>query len=49
MITLTNLAFQATGAPDDGQYYIDPETYEASLHYKLPEETRVLPLVAPYV
>ncbi|SEL45032.1 carbohydrate ABC transporter substrate-binding protein, CUT1 family [Paenibacillus sp. OK003] len=38
MITVTNPAFQATGAPDDGEYYIDPETYEAQLHYKRPEE-----------
>ncbi|MFB5678656.1 ABC transporter substrate-binding protein [Paenibacillus terreus] len=38
MITVTNPAFQATGAPDDGEYYIDPETYEAKLHYKRPEE-----------
>ncbi|KAJ3198326.1 hypothetical protein HK101_006460 [Irineochytrium annulatum] len=38
MITVTNPAFQATGAPDDGEYYIDPETYEAMLHYKRPEE-----------
>ncbi|WP_373561762.1 ABC transporter substrate-binding protein [Paenibacillus sp. LK1] len=38
MITVTNPAFQATGAPDDGEYYIDPETYEATLHYKRPEE-----------
>ncbi|PAD27812.1 hypothetical protein CHH60_29515, partial [Paenibacillus sp. 7523-1] len=30
--------FQATGAPDDGEYYINPETYEAMLHYKRPEE-----------
>ncbi|RUT35511.1 extracellular solute-binding protein [Paenibacillus zeisoli] len=38
MITVTNPAFQATGAPDDGEYYIDPTTYEAKLHYKRPEE-----------
>ncbi|MNH83669.1 Lipoprotein LipO precursor [compost metagenome] len=38
MITVTNPAFQATGAPDDGEYYIDPATYEAKLHYKRPEE-----------
>lgn len=38
MITVTNPAFQATGAPDDGEYYVDPETYEAKLHYKRPEE-----------
>ncbi|QLG38432.1 ABC transporter substrate-binding protein [Paenibacillus sp. FSL W7-1088] len=38
MITVTNPAFQATGGPDDGEYYINPETYEAVLHYKRPEE-----------
>ncbi|MDP4098032.1 ABC transporter substrate-binding protein [Paenibacillus sp. P96] len=38
MITVTNPAFLATGAPDDGEYYIDPETHEAKLHYKRPEE-----------
>ncbi|WP_438349068.1 ABC transporter substrate-binding protein [Paenibacillus sp. FA6] len=38
MITVTNPAFYSTGAPDDGEYYIDPETFEAQLHYKRPEE-----------
>lgn len=38
MITVTNPAVAATGAPDDGEYYINPETYEAMLHYKRPEE-----------
>ncbi|WP_334075272.1 ABC transporter substrate-binding protein [Paenibacillus sp. A14] len=38
MITVTNPAFSATGAPDDGEYYVNPETYEAKLHYKRPEE-----------
>ncbi|MDO7907887.1 ABC transporter substrate-binding protein [Paenibacillus sp. JX-17] len=38
MITVTNPAFLSTGAPDDGEYYIDPETMEAQLHYKRPEE-----------
>lgn len=38
MITVTNPAAQATGAPDDGEYYIDSETYEAKLHYRRPEE-----------
>lgn len=37
-ITVTNPAFLSTGAPDDGEFYIDPETYEAQLHYKRPEE-----------
>ncbi|MNO84057.1 Lipoprotein LipO precursor [compost metagenome] len=38
MISVTNPAFATTGAPDDGEYYVDPETYEAKLHYKRPEE-----------
>lgn len=38
MITVTNPAFLATGLPDDGEYYINPETYEASFHIKRPEE-----------
>lgn len=38
MISVTNPAFAATGAPDDGEYYVNPETYEAQLHYKRPEE-----------
>ncbi|WP_229675758.1 extracellular solute-binding protein, partial [Saccharibacillus kuerlensis] len=38
MITVTNPAVYATGGPDDGEFYIDPETYEAKLHYKRPEE-----------
>lgn len=38
MISVTNPAFSATGAPDDGEYYVDPATYEAKLHYKRPEE-----------
>ncbi|MGZ7442257.1 ABC transporter substrate-binding protein [Paenibacillus sp. TH7-28] len=38
MISVTNPAFIATGAPDDGEYYVDPQTYEAKLHYKRSEE-----------
>ena len=38
MITVTNPAFLTTGAPDDGEYYVDPTTYEAKLHYKRSEE-----------
>ncbi|WP_138493319.1 ABC transporter substrate-binding protein [Paenibacillus pinistramenti] len=38
MITVTNPAFIATGAPDDGEYYVNPETYDAMLHYKRSEE-----------
>ncbi len=38
MIGVTNPAFQATGLPDNGEFYINPETYESQLHYKRPEE-----------
>ncbi|GIO86953.1 ABC transporter substrate-binding protein [Paenibacillus faecis] len=38
MITVTNQAVNTTGAPGDGEYYVNPETYEAMLHYKRPEE-----------
>jgi len=38
MISVTNPAFLATGAPDDGEYYVNPQTYDAMLHYKRPEE-----------
>lgn len=38
MITVTNPAFISTGAPDDGEYYVNPQTYEAELHYYRPEE-----------
>lgn len=37
-ITVTNPAVTATGGPDDGEYYIDPKTHQAILHYKRPEE-----------
>ncbi|HEY8391363.1 MAG TPA: ABC transporter substrate-binding protein [Capillibacterium sp.] len=38
LITVTNPAVAATGGPDDGQWYIDPETYEAIYHIRRPEE-----------
>ncbi|NLJ73949.1 MAG: extracellular solute-binding protein [Firmicutes bacterium] len=38
LITVTNQAVFATGGPDDGEWYIDPETYEAVLHHTRPEE-----------
>ncbi|UUZ80368.1 ABC transporter substrate-binding protein [Paenibacillus sp. P26] len=38
LITTTNPAVAATGAPDDGEFYIDPKTYEAKFHYLRPEE-----------
>lgn len=38
MITGTNPAFYATGLPDDGEYYINPDNFEASFHVKRPEE-----------
>jgi putative aldouronate transport system substrate-binding protein len=36
-----NSGFMMTGASDDGEYYIDPETYEATLHYRRPVEKEV--------
>lgn len=38
LISVTNPAFFTTGAPDDGEYYINPETYEAMYHFRRPEE-----------
>ncbi|MCM3782440.1 ABC transporter substrate-binding protein [Neobacillus mesonae] len=38
MITVTDPAVMATGGPGDGEYFINPDTYEAMLHYKRPEE-----------
>jgi putative aldouronate transport system substrate-binding protein len=38
MISVRNPAFQATGAPDNGEWYIDPVTFEAKQHYLRPEE-----------
>ncbi|MGG4130223.1 ABC transporter substrate-binding protein [Paenibacillus illinoisensis] len=33
-ITVTNPAAETTGKSGDGEYYIDPETYEASYHFR---------------
>ena len=33
-----NSGFMMTGGSDDGEYYIDPETMEATLHYRRPAE-----------
>jgi putative aldouronate transport system substrate-binding protein len=38
VISTTNPAFWATGAPDDGEFYIDPKTFKAQEHYFRPEE-----------
>lgn len=38
LITVTNQANNTTNGMNDGEYYVDPETYEAVLHYKRPEE-----------
>ncbi|MEZ0536701.1 ABC transporter substrate-binding protein [Caldicellulosiruptoraceae bacterium PP1] len=38
VISVTNPAFQATGAPDDGELYVDPKTYKVQFHYKRPAE-----------
>jgi putative aldouronate transport system substrate-binding protein len=37
-ISVTNPAFLTTGAPDDGEYYIDPKTYKVTYHFRRPEE-----------
>ena len=37
-ITLGNSGGFATGAPDDGNWFVDPETYEASYRFLRPEE-----------
>jgi len=38
LISVTNYAVFATGAPNDGEWYIDPVTHEAILHHKRPVE-----------
>ncbi|MEK3702480.1 ABC transporter substrate-binding protein [Paenibacillus sp. FSL R7-0198] len=38
MITVTDPAVMSTGGPGDGEYFINPDTYEAVLHYKRSEE-----------
>ena len=38
VISVTNPAFWATGASDDGEFYIDPVTYKAQVHLFRPEE-----------
>lgn len=37
-ISVTNPAFLTTGAPDDGEYYIDPKTTKVTYHFRRPEE-----------
>lgn len=38
LISVTNPAFYATGAPDDGEFYVNQDTYEVMMHYQRPEE-----------
>lgn len=38
LITLGNPAGYATGLPDDGQWFIDPDTYEATYRFQRDEE-----------
>jgi putative aldouronate transport system substrate-binding protein len=38
ILSVTNPAFFATGAPDDGEWYIDPETGKPQLHITRPVE-----------
>lgn len=37
-ISVTNPAFYATGAPDDGEFYVNQENYEVMMHYQRTEE-----------
>lgn len=37
-ISIGNAAGFATGAPDDGNWFVDPETYQASYRFLRPEE-----------
>ncbi|MBN2618703.1 MAG: ABC transporter substrate-binding protein [Spirochaetales bacterium] len=37
VISVTNPSFWATGAHDDGEWFIDPETFKAKEHYFRPE------------
>lgn len=36
-----NSGFMLTGGSDDGEYFVDPDTYEATLHYRRPIEKEV--------
>lgn len=36
-----NSGFMTTGASDDGEYYVDPDSYAAKLHYRRPIEKEV--------
>jgi putative aldouronate transport system substrate-binding protein len=38
LISVTNPAFYTTGGPDDGEFYVDPKTFEAKYHFQRPEE-----------
>lgn len=37
-ISVTNPALFSTGAPDDGEFYVDPKTRKTAYHYTRPEE-----------
>ncbi len=38
MYQVTNSAFLTTGGPNDGEYYIDQNTHQATYHFRRPEE-----------
>ncbi|GIP58889.1 ABC transporter substrate-binding protein [Paenibacillus woosongensis] len=38
MYQVTNMGFFTTGAPDDGEYYVDQETFDVTYHFRRPEE-----------
>lgn len=37
-ISVTNPAVFSTGGPDDGEFYVDPQTFKTVYHYTRPEE-----------
>lgn len=38
MYQVTNMGFMTTGAPDDGEYYVNQETFDVTYHFRRPEE-----------
>ncbi|MCM3702112.1 ABC transporter substrate-binding protein [Paenibacillus macerans] len=38
MYQVTNSGFMTTGAPDDGEYYVNQETFDVTYHFRRPEE-----------
>jgi putative aldouronate transport system substrate-binding protein len=38
MYQVTNMGFFTPGAPDDGEYFVDQETFDVTYHFRRPEE-----------